>query len=168
MNQAAWGQQQLKVEQKCPARRQMHPEMQHMMNEAQLHFRECELCDRKSPGFVWITATAARSYCKNPPAAFLVSAGLLNKERKQRKLQLPKHHMFQRRCRSERVNKGHHRGFIDCMFVALLFGMHPPPQMLRETDVNSCNVFCRASQSCAGLFMAEAALGHRHQLARRC
>lgn len=118
-----------------------------MMNEAQLHFRECEVCGRKSPGFVWITATAARPYCKNPPAAFLISVGLLNKKKNKKNFSLQNTSCssadvaLSGRCGARRVNKGHHRGFTDCVFVVLLFGMHPPHQMLRETDVNSCNVF---------------------------
>lgn len=47
-----------------------------------LDFWECEICDRKSLGFVWIRAAAGLSSCKNTyhrktPAAFLVSVGLL-------------------------------------------------------------------------------------------
>ncbi len=47
----------------------------------EIHFWECELFDRKSLGFVWITVTAALSYCKNmqcqkTPAAFLICVGL--------------------------------------------------------------------------------------------
>lgn len=117
-----------------------------MMNEAQLHFRECEVCDRKSPGFVRITATAARPYCKNPPAAFLIPVGLLNEKKEKTSAYKTPHVPVQMSQRARavarnRVNKGHHRGFIGGTFVVLLFGMHPPHQMLHEIDVNGCNVF---------------------------
>lgn len=72
------------------------------MNEAQLHFREWEVCDRKSPGFAWITATTVRPNCKTPPAAFLISVLLKNPKNLPQACKTP--HVPVHKCRTERVD----------------------------------------------------------------
>lgn len=79
-----WGGREGREAEKTDEEKRLKFRQQTVTAETALHFWECELCDRKSHGFVWITVTAGLSYCKNrhhqkTPAAFLISVGLLTK-----------------------------------------------------------------------------------------